>query len=398
MKVPLLDLKAQYASIKDEIDAAVAEVFSSQYFILGPKVEACEKAVAEYCGCAHAVGVSSGTDALLIALMCEGIGPGDAVITSPYTFFGTAGAIVRTGAKPIFIDIDPVTFNIDPAKIAEFIQAHCSSSDGRLEVSDSCPFVSIRGSTIPAIIPVHLYGQMADMGPIMEIAREHNLIVLEDACQAIGAEYKGKRAGSMGAYGCFSFFPSKNLGGAGDGGMVTTNDEARAEKLRAMRMHGETSRYHHKFVGGNFRFDALQAAVIAAKLPHLDDWTAARQANAARYADLFRERDLLHNGMVQLPEVIAGRHVFNQYVIRVKKRDDLKAFLQAKDVGTAIYYPLPLHLQECFAEGNCAHGACPASERAAVETLALPVFPELTCDEATWTVRQVAEFYEKAPE
>ena len=264
MNVPLLDLKAQYVAIKSAIDAAVAEVMESQHFILGPKVEQCEQAIARYCRCAHAVGVSSGTDALLACLMAEDIGPGHEVITTPYTFFATAGAIARVGATPVFVDIDPATYNLDPAEMQSKVT-----------------------SRTRAIIPVHLYGQMADMDAVMWVADQHGLVVIEDAAQAIGAEHKGRRAGGIGHYGCLSFFPSKNLGAAGDGGMVVTNDEQRAEKLRCLRAHGSKPKYHHGVIGGNFRLDALQAAVVSAKLPHLDDWTAARQRNAERYDQLF---------------------------------------------------------------------------------------------------------------
>ena len=368
MNVPMLDLKAQYQSIKAEIDAAVAEVLESQYFILGPKVKECEAAIAEYCSCAHAVGVASGTDALLISLMTEGIGPGDEVITTPYTFFATAGSIARTGAKPVFVDIDPVAYNISPALIEEKITPNTR-----------------------AIIPVHLYGQMADMDPIIEIAGKHDLIVIEDAAQAIGSEYKGRRAGTFGHYGCFSFFPSKNLGGAGDGGMVITNDDERAEKLAVMRTHGSKPKYYHKIIGGNFRLDAIQAAVVTVKLRHLDGWTAARQANAARYDKLLTESGLTGKGVV-LPKVVASRHIFNQYVIRVPRRDDLIAFLKEKNIGCQIYYPVPLHVQECFAYLGYKEGDLPESEKAAAQTLALPIYPELTDEQARYTVGCVAKF------
>lgn len=368
MNIPLLDLKAQYASIKAEIDAAVAEVLESQHFILGPKVAQCEKAIAEYSGCAHAIGVSSGSDALLACLMAEDIGPGDEVITTPYTFFATAGAIARVGATPVFVDIDPATYNIDPAQISS----------------------KITGKT-RAVIPVHLYGQMAEMDAVMKIAQERGLIVIEDAAQAIGAEYKGHRAGSIGHYGCFSFFPSKNLGAAGDGGMVVTNDAARAEKLRCVRVHGSKPKYHHKIIGGNFRLDAIQAAVVSAKLPHLDGWTAARQRNAWRYDQLFAETGL----PVGLPAVAADRHIFNQYVIRVARRDELQAYLREKGVGTEIYYPVPMHLQECFAYLGHSAGDFPESERAAKETLALPVHPELTAEQASFVVETIGNFFDQ---
>jgi len=370
MNVPMLDLRGQYQTIKAEIDLAVAEIFEAQSFILGSKVEECESAVARYCSCAYAVGVASGTDALLVSLMTEGIGPGDEVITTPYTFFATAGSIARVGAKPVFVDIRPDTYNIDPALIEN-------------KITDRTR----------AIIPVHLYGQMADMDPVVEIAEKYNLMISEDAAQAIGAEYKGRRAGSIGHYGCFSFYPSKNLGGAGDGGMVVTNDQARAEKLAVMRVHGAESAYHHKFIGGCFRLDALQAAVVTVKLRHLDGWTARRQANAARYDRLFAEAGL--TGTVVLPKVAAQRHIFNQYVIRVPQRDDLIAHLKEKDVGHVIYYPVPLHLQECFAHLGYSRGDFPQSEKAAAETLALPIYPELADEQAAYVVDCIGEFLKR---
>src|SRR6266404_3917942 len=291
MQVPLLDLKAQYSTIRAEVEAAIAEVMESQHFILGPKVEQCEKAIAQYSKCSHAVGVSSGTDALLACLMAENIGPGDEVITTPYTFFATVGAIARVGATPVFVDIDPVTYNLDATKIASKVT-----------------------SKTRAIIPVHLYGQMADMDAVMAISEKHGLVVIEDAAQAIGAESKGRRAGSIGHYGCFSFFPSKNLGSAGDGGMIVTNDAQRAEKLKCLRSHGSKPKYHHKIVGGNFRLDALQAAIVGAKLPFLDRWTAERQRNAKIYDELFSEAGLATGGNgsphVSVPSVMTDRHIF----------------------------------------------------------------------------------------
>jgi dTDP-4-amino-4,6-dideoxygalactose transaminase len=384
MKVPLLDLAAQYASIKPEIDAAIAEVCESQKFILGPQVKALEEAVAKYSGCAYGVGVSSGTDALLISLMAEGIGPGDEVITTAYSFFATAGCIARLGAKPVFVDIDPITYNIDPTAL----DVRCTSRT-------------------KAILPVHLYGQMADMDPIMDIAKRHNLVVIEDAAQAIGAEYRGKRAGSIGHHGCFSFFPSKNLGAFGDGGMVVTNDSERAEKLRVLRAHGSKPKYYHKLVGGNFRLDTLQAAIVLAKLKHLDDWTAKRQANAARYDALFKASGLVSSGQVQLPKIPSssatmndvrgtrngGRHIFNQYVIRAQRRNELQAFLKEKGIGTEIYYPLPLHLQECFAYLEHKAGDLPESETAARETLALPIYPELSDEQVRFVVELMAGWF-----
>ncbi len=385
MRVPLLDLKAQYESIRSDIEQAVRGVMESQHFILGPNVKACEETAAAYCGCRFGVGVSSGTDALLVCLMAEGIGPGDEVITSPYTFFATAGTIARLGARPVFVDIDPVTYNMSPDQIEE-------------KVTDRTR----------AIIPVHLYGQSARMGPVMEIAEAHGLPVIEDAAQAIGAEYEGRRSGSIGHYGCLSFFPSKNLGAAGDGGMVVTNDAERAEKLNCLRAHGSKPKYYHRIVGGNFRLDALQAAIVSAKFPHLDRWTAGRQQNAARYDRLFADSKLeildarewaeaRASGLgttgpaISLPAVVEQRHVFNQYIIRVPSRDRLRAELQKKGVGTEVYYPVPMHLQECFQNLGYGPGDFPESEHAANETLALPIYPELTDDQAGYVVQCVAE-------
>jgi dTDP-4-amino-4,6-dideoxygalactose transaminase len=384
MNVPLLDLKAEYGPIKAEINAAIAEVMDSQQFILGPKVQECEAAIAKYSNCSHAVGVSSGTDALLICLMAEGIGPGDEVITTPYTFFATAGAIARVGAKSVFVDIDPVTYNIDASQIEDRVTAKTR-----------------------AIVPVHLYGQMADMDAVMRIAEKHKLVVIEDAAQAIGAELNGRRAGSIGHYGCFSFFPSKNLGAAGDAGMVVTNEASRADNLVRLRAHGSKPKYYHQVIGGNFRLDALQAAVISVKLRYLDDWTAARQRNAARYDRLFAESGLKvadtsrapvktsGGGAADLflPKVMTGRHIFNQYVIRLSRRDKLKAALESKGVGTEIYYPVPMHLQECFGYLGHAVGSFPESESAANETLALPIYPELGEHQARHVVQCVHDFF-----
>jgi len=367
MNVPLLDLKAQYQAIKAEVDAAIAEVLESQHFILGPKVEQCEHAVAQYCGCSHAVGVSSGSDALLACLMAENIGPGDEVITTPYTFFATAGAVARVGATPVFVDIDPETYNLDPALISSRVTKRTR-----------------------AIIPVHLYGQMADMDAVMRAAEDHGLVVIEDAAQALGAEHGGRRAGSIGHYGCFSFFPSKNLGAAGDAGMIVTNNAQRAEGLRCLRSHGAKPKYHHRIIGGNFRLDAIQAAVVSAKLPHLDNWTAARQANAKRYDRLLAEAEpgvgMPGSSPVGVPAVRTDRHIFNQYVIRVSRRDELQTALKQRGVATEVYYPVPMHLQECFAYLGHEPGAFPESERAARETLALPVHPELSETQARYVV------------
>ena len=373
MQVPLLDLKAQYSTIKAEVEAALAEVMESQHFILGPKVEQCEKAIAEYSHCSHAVGVSSGSDALLACLMAENIGPGDEVITTPYTFFATVGAVSRLGATPVFVDIDPVTYNLDASQIESKVT-----------------------SKTRAIIPVHLYGQMADMDVVMAVAEKHGFVVIEDAAQAIGAESKGRRAGSIGHYGCFSFFPSKNLGAAGDGGMIVTNDAKRAEKLKCLRAHGSKPKYHHKIIGGNFRLDALQAAIVYAKLRHLDEWTADRQQNAKKYDQFFAEAGLATDGgglgNIGLPKVVRERHIFNQYVIRISRRDQLQAFLQQRGIGTEVYYPIPMHLQECFAYLGHGMGAYAQSERAAKETLALPIYPELSEAQLRYVVESVGDF------
>src|SRR5216684_3808986 len=365
MNVPLLDLKTQYTAIKVEVDRAIAEVLESQHFILGPKVDQCEKAIAQYSRCSHAIGVSSGSDALLACLMAENIGAGDEVITTPYTFFATAGAIARLGATPVFVDIDPATYNLDTSHVASKVT-----------------------SKTRVIIPVHLYGQIANMDAVMRIADQRGLVVIEDAAQAIGAEYKGRRAGSIGHYGCFSFFPSKNLGAIGDAGMIVTNDAERAEKLRVLRGHGAKPKYYHRVVGGNFRLDAIHAAVVSAKLPHLDAWTAARQRNAKRYDQLFREAEL----PIGLPAVATNRHIFNQYVIRSSSRDQLQAFLKKKGVGSEVYYPVPMHLQDCFAYLGIKAGAFPESERAAKESLAIPVYPELKDSQARYVVESIGEF------
>jgi len=378
MQVPLLDLKAQYATIRDEMMQAVEAVMASQYFILGPAVKELEAAVAAYSGCKAAVGVSSGTDALLAALMTLGIGsdlpacrtgrtcPGcPEVITTPYTFFATAGTIWRAGARPVFVDIDPVTFNIDAGKVAAAVTERTR-----------------------AIMPVHLFGQMADMDPIMAVAREHKLHVIEDAAQAIGATYKGRRAGSVGTIGCFSFYPSKNLGGLGDGGMCVTRDEALADRLVQCRNHGSQPSYYHKWVGGNFRLDAIQAAGLLVKLRHLDAWSARRRANAARYDELFAGFE-----PVVAPKVAGGNvSIYNQYVIRVPRRDELRAFLKAQGVGTEVYYPVSMHQQECFAGLGYKAGDFPESERAAAESLALPIYPELTDEQLAHVAGTIRQF------
>ena len=368
MMIPLLDLKAQYVTIREEIRAAVERVLESQQFILGPEVEALEDEIAAYSGCQYGVGVSSGTDALLVALMAIDIQPGDEVITSPYTFFASVGSIARLGARPVFVDIDPLTYNLDPARIEAVITPRTR-----------------------AIIPVHLFGQMADLDPILAIAARRNVFLIEDAAQAIGAAYKGKRAGSLGHLGCFSFFPSKNLGGYGDGGLVTTNDAQLARRVRQLRNHGEQSRYEHTQVGGNFRLDALQAAVLRVKLRHVDAWTAARQRNADTYRRLFASQGL---GEISLPVGAPHRrHVYHQFVVQSARRDALLATLRRQDIGAAVYYPTPLHLQPCFAALGYERGAFPHSEDAARRSLALPIYPELTPAMQEEVVQAIAAFH-----
>ena len=368
--IPLLDLKAQYQTIRPEIDAAIQRVLDSQYFILGPEVKAFEREIASYSNCKFGIGVSSGTDALLVSLMAIDIQPGDEVITTPYSFFATVGSIVRLGANPVFVDINPTTFNIDPKQIDSTIT-----------------------SRTRAIIPVHLFGQMTDMDPLMELAEKRGLYVIEDAAQAIGAEYKGRRAGSIGHLGCFSFFPSKNLGAFGDGGMVTTNDDKLAERITLLRNHGAQPKYHHRSVGGNFRLDALQAAVLRVKLNYLDQWTAARQLNASKYYELFGQADL-NESFVRLPSDAGyGRHIYNQFVIRSKNRGQLKSFLQSNNIGSAIYYPIPLHVQKCFKDLGFKWGDFPASELAAEESLALPIYPELTQKMQEQIVHTITDYF-----
>jgi len=366
--VPLLDLKAQYASLRDEIRDAVDRVLESQQCINGPEVAQLEKEVARYSQARHCVGVSSGTDALLLSLMALDIGAGDEVVTTPYTFFATAGSISRLGAKPVFVDIDPLTFNIDPARIEAAITRRTK-----------------------AIMPVHLFGQCADMDPILAVARKHKLAVIEDAAQAIGSEYKGKRAGSMGTVGCFSFFPSKNLGAVGDAGAVTCNDDVLARRLVKLRGHGADVKYYHDEVGGNFRLDTIHAAVLSVKLKHLDQWTAARQANAAFYTKAIESDPALRKAITP-PPVVQSRHIFNQYVIRTKDRDGLKDFLKLRQVGTEIYYPVSMHMQKCFADLGYGKGHFPHSEDAAQSPLALPIYPELTDAQKQHVIDSLAAF------
>lgn len=354
MKVPLLDLQAQYAPLRAEILAAITRVADSQRFIMGPEIDAFEDELARMLGIPYAISVSSGTDALLLALMALGIGPGDEVVTTTYSFFATAGAVVRLGAKPVLVDIDPVTFNIDPTQARAAITPRTK-----------------------AIMPVHLFGLSADLDPLLEAGRRAGIPIVEDAAQAIGSTYKTRPAGGLGAFGCFSFFPSKNLGAFGDAGLLTTTDPALAARARLLRTHGMQPKYYHHVVGANFRMDALQAAVLRVKAPHLTVWTAARRANAARYRELFRAAGL--EGFIRLPAEPQDRfHIYNQFVIRTAERDALKRHLDAEGIGNEIYYPVPFHLQPCFAELGYAAGEFPHAERAAAESLAIPIYGELT--------------------
>ena len=386
LHVPLLDLKPQYRALKAELDAVMLEVAASQMFILGPAVRALEEEVAAYSHARFGIGVSSGTDALLVALMALDIGPGDEVITSPYTFFASGGTIARVGARPVYLDIDPLTFNLDVSLLWDFVEDRCEIRDGVL-------INRATGGKVKAIMPVHLYGQAADIAPMVNLANRYRLRVIEDAAQAIGSEYPGgHRVGGLGDIGCFSFFPTKNLGAFGDAGLCTTNDEALAAKLRMLRVHGMEPKYYHPLIGGNFRLDELQAAVLRVKLRHLDAWHAARQRNAAYYDRAFAAAAGI-DGRVVTPEAPAGyRHIYNQYVIRVPGRDRLRAYLAECGVGTEVYYPVPLHMQECFAYLGYQPQDCPESARAARETLALPIFPELTEEQLQHVVDSVAEF------
>jgi dTDP-4-amino-4,6-dideoxygalactose transaminase len=373
MKVPLLDLQAQFRPLRDEILAALARVADSQRFIMGPEVEALEEELADLIGVRHAVAVSSGTDALLVAFMALGIGPGDEVVTTPYSFFATAGSIVRLGARPVFVDIDPATFNLDPVKLADAVTPRTK-----------------------AIVPVHVFGLPADMDPILDEASRSGVPVVEDAAQAIGATCAGRPAGGMGALGCFSFFPSKNLGAFGDAGLVTSNDAGLAARVRLLRTHGMAPKYVHQAVGGNFRMDALQAAVLRVKAPHLPAWNEARRLNAARYARLFREAGL--EGRVTLPvEPRERRHVYHQYVIRTADRDALKRHLDERGIGCEIYYPVPLDRQPCFAGLGLGADDCPNAARAASESLALPIYGELTLEQQGAVVDAVAAFVLASP-
>lgn len=392
MKVPLLDLKGQYQSIKKEVDEAVQKVIDSQYFIMGPDVAKLEEEICNYLNCQFAVGVSSGTDALLLALMALDIEPGDEVIVPTYSFFATAGVVARLNAKPVFVDIDPVSFNIDTTQIEKKIT-----------------------SKTKAIIPVHLYGQSADMQPIMQIARKYSLFVIEDAAQAIGTQYKdGRHVGTIGDIGCFSFFPSKNLGGFGDGGIVTTNNPNLEHKMRIMRVHGMEPKYYHKVIGGNFRLDSIQAAVLRVKLPHLDKWSDKRRNNAALYTKYFMESGLANeegrttfddNNKVLLPKAVykpseeqikngllKNYHIYNQFVIRVEKRDELLEYMKKKDIGCEVYYPVPFHRQECFLYLDSKDVDFPHSNLAAKHSIALPIYPELSDEQIKYVVDTISKF------
>ena len=369
MAVPLLDLEAQHAPLRDALLAAVTRVVDSQRFIGGPEIEALEHELAGYLGVEFAVAVSSGTDALLAALMAFGVGPGDDVVTSVYSFFATAGAVARLGATPVLVDIDPDTFNIDP---------HAT--------------IAAMTSQTKVVLPVHLFGQPADLGPIINEAVKRSTLVVEDAAQAIGATYDGHQVGSFGAYGCFSFFPSKNLGCFGDGGLVTTKNSQLAQRIRLLRNHGMQPKYYHHMIGGNFRLDAIQAAVLRVKLPHLDAWTAGRQRNAARYRQMFADAQL--TDVVRLPVEAPHRsHIYNQFVVRVPERDRLRAHLDSRGIGSEVYYPVPFHLQRCFAHLGYSQGAFPHAELAAAESLALPIYGELTEAQQAEVVDALKSFY-----
>ncbi len=370
MNVPLLDLKEQNDSLRPEIEAALGRVLDTNAFILGGEVAEFETELAAYCGTKYAIGCASGSDAILLGLMALDVGPGDEVITTPYSFFATVSSITRLGATPVFVDIDPATYNLDVSQI-----------DARIT------------SKTRAIEPVHLYGQCADMAALVELSEKHGIPLVEDAAQAIGAEEDGRRAGAFGAIGCFSFYPSKNLGGMGDGGFLTTNDDATAAKLRALRVHGSDEKYYHKYVGLNSRLDGFQGAVLRVKLPHLDKWTDRRRANAENYKRLFTDLGL--NEQIAIPyERSNARHIYNQYVIRVAhQRDALRRHLTAKGIGTDIYYPVPLHLQECFSYLGIGQGSLPESERGAAETLALPIYPEMRAEQQEYVAESIAGYF-----
>ena len=364
MKVPFLDLKRQYGAIKKEMDEAVFSVLSNTQFILGPEVKSLEEKIASYCGTKFAIGVASGTDALLLSLRAGGVKSGDEVVTTGFSFFASAGVISRLGANPVFVDIDPETYNINPDQIEKKITPKTK-----------------------AIMPVHLFGQCADMDPIIEVARKHNLKVIEDAAQAIGAEYKGKKAGAIGDFGCFSFFPSKNLGGAGDGGMVTANDPEMAEVVRVLRVHGSKPKYYHSTIGYNSRLDTLQAAILSVKLKYLDDWTKKRREHAEAYNSAFKDLD-----MITPKEESFNYHIYNQYTIAVKNRDELRNYLKEKQIGHDTYYPVPLHLQECYKFLGYKKGDLPISEKKAEEVVSIPIYPELTEEEQEYVISTIKGF------
>jgi dTDP-4-amino-4,6-dideoxygalactose transaminase len=387
MDVPLLDLRAQYATIRDKVRAAVDQVLESQRFILGPEVARLEEEFSEFCGAPSAVAVASGTDALLLSMKALGVGKGDAVVTVPYTFFATAGAIVNLGARPLFVDIEESGFNMDAACLAGLLDGTCAHDPRSRRLSHKPS-----GATVKAIVPVHLYGQCADMDEISAIARRYGLPVVEDACQAIGALYKGRRAGTFGDLGCFSFFPSKNLGGAGDGGMVVASTEELGQQVRLLRTHGGHAKYFHKIVGFNSRLDEIQAAILRVKFPYLEEWSQSRRRNAAAYEKAFQEAGC--RTLIKTPPTLPGRnHIFHQYVIRCQLRDELRVYLRDRGIGTEIYYPLPLHEQECFKDLGYHPEDFPHAHDASRQTLALPVYPELAAEQIRYVVECVAEFY-----
>jgi dTDP-4-amino-4,6-dideoxygalactose transaminase len=395
MRVPLLDLSEQYRTLAEPIRQRIDQILASQRFILGPEVEAFEQAICRFTGASYAIGVSSGTDALLAILMAMGIGPGDAVITTAYSFFATAGCVVRVGAIPLFVDIDPATGNLSPTALQQYIEKHCQTeAEGTL--------VDSAGRKIRAIIPVHLFGLCCEMDPILAISERYGLQVIEDAAQAIGAEYQTthmgvRSAGTMGEAGCFSFYPSKNLGAAGDAGMIVCRDERFAKRLRIFRQHGMEPRYYHHFIGGNFRLDEIQAAILDVKLPYLAGWSAARRAAADVYREEFTRTGLADR--IALPAEpyrergLTNHHIYHQYVIRTPQRDALRAHLTKREIGNEIYYPIGLHLQECFAHLGYKQGDLPETERATGETLALPIYPEISREAQCYVVNAMAEFF-----
>ncbi len=382
--VALLDLKRQYATLRDEIEAEVKAVCESQHFIMGPKVAAFEDEIARYCDCKHAIGVSSGSDALLIALMAFDIGQGDEVITSPFTFFATGGAIARVGARPVFCDIEADTYNLDPQSVSAFIESNCEFKDGVL-------VNRLTGGCIKSIMPVHLFGQTANMEALRLIAEQYSLTIVEDAAQAIGSESQsGQRAGTIGDIGCFSFFPSKNLGAFGDAGMCVTNNDELAEKLKILRLHGSKPKYYHALIGGNFRLDALQAAILGVKLRYLDQWTEKRQ----QHADLYRQLLANCDDSLTLPlELAEGRHIYNQFTLSTPARDELVAYLKSNKIGSEIYYPVPLHLQQCFSYLGLKEGDVPVAERAAKSVFSVPIYPELERIEIEFVATRIMEFF-----